>query len=62
MNVLVTEFDDLAPLHRPILVLALRGLFDIAEVATDAVDTIIDQRATTVIASGSMDAITVVAR
>ena len=51
MNVLVTEFNDLAPLHRPILVLALRGLFDIAEVATDAVDTIIDQRVTTVIAS-----------
>ena len=56
MNVLVTEFDDLAPLHRPILVLALRGLFDIAEVATDAVDTIIDQRATTVIASIDPDA------
>jgi proteasome assembly chaperone (PAC2) family protein len=51
MDVLITEFDELAPLHRPILVLALRGLFDIAEVATDAVDTIIDQRPTTVIAS-----------
>ncbi|MEI8239525.1 MAG: PAC2 family protein, partial [Actinomycetota bacterium] len=40
MNELTTAFDDLAPLHRPILVLALRGLFDIAEVATDAIDTL----------------------
>jgi len=40
MNELTTAFDQLAPLHRPIMVLALRGLFDIAEVATDAVDTL----------------------
>jgi proteasome assembly chaperone (PAC2) family protein len=40
MNDLTTAFDQLAPLHRPIMVLALRGLFDIAEVATDAVDTL----------------------
>lgn len=36
--VLTTAFERLAPLHRPIMVLALRGLFDIAEVATDAVE------------------------
>ena len=34
MSPLTTAFDELAPLHRPIMVLALRGLFDIAEVAT----------------------------
>jgi proteasome assembly chaperone (PAC2) family protein len=36
--VLTTAYEGLAPLHRPIMVLALRGLFDIAEVATDAVE------------------------
>ncbi len=51
MNVLTTAFDELAPLHRPILVLALRGLFDIAEVATDAVDTLAEGRVATVVAS-----------
>lgn len=51
MNVLTTAFDELAPLHRPILVLALRGLFDIAEVATDAIDTVAEGRVATVVAS-----------
>ena len=51
MNVLTTAFDELAALHRPILVLALRGLFDIAEVATDAVDTLAEGRVATVVAS-----------
>jgi len=51
LNVLTTAFDELAPLHRPILVLALRGLFDIAEVATDAVDTLAEGRVATVVAS-----------
>ena len=37
-EVLTTAFEALTPLNRPIMVLALRGLFDIAEVATDAVD------------------------
>jgi proteasome assembly chaperone (PAC2) family protein len=37
-EVLTTAFDELAPLHSPILVAALRGWFDIAEVATDAID------------------------
>ena len=38
MTPLTTAFDDLAPLHRPLMVLALRGLFDVAEVATDGSD------------------------
>lgn len=37
-DVLTSAFDELAPLHSPILVVALRGWFDIAEVATDAID------------------------
>ncbi len=51
MTVLTTAFDDLAPLHQPIMVLALRGLFDIAEVATDAVDTLAQDRVAAVVAS-----------
>ncbi|MFZ4719286.1 MAG: PAC2 family protein [Ilumatobacteraceae bacterium] len=51
MSVLTTAFDGLAPLHQPIMVLALRGLFDIAEVATDAVDTLADGRVAPVVAS-----------
>ncbi len=53
MNVLTTAFDGLAPLHRPIMVLALRGLFDIAEVATDAVDTLAADRVAAIV--GSID-------
>jgi proteasome assembly chaperone (PAC2) family protein len=44
VTVLTTAFDGIAPLHQPIMVLALRGLFDIAEVATDAVDTLAEGR------------------
>jgi proteasome assembly chaperone (PAC2) family protein len=51
LNVLTTAFEELAPLHRPIMVLALRGLFDIAEVATDAVDTLAEGRVATVVAA-----------
>lgn len=51
MNVLTTAYDGLAPLHRPIMVLALRGFFDIAEVATDAIDTLTDERIAPVVAS-----------
>lgn len=51
MNVLTTAFEELAPLHRPIMVLALRGLFDIAEVATDAVDILTTDRVAPVVAS-----------
>ncbi|MFM7684516.1 MAG: PAC2 family protein [Actinomycetota bacterium] len=55
MNVLSTSFDGLAPLHRPIMVLALRGLFDIAEVATDAIDALSDERMAPVVASIDSD-------
>ena len=55
MDVLTTGFEQLAPLHRPILVLALRGLFDIAEVATDAIDTIADDRIAPVVATIDAD-------
>ena len=51
MTVLTTAFDELAPLRRPIMVLALRGLFDIAEVATDAIDTLTEGHVATVVAS-----------
>lgn len=51
MQVLAAQFDQVAPLHRPILVLALRGLFDIAEVATDAIDTIATDHVAPVVAS-----------
>jgi proteasome assembly chaperone (PAC2) family protein len=51
VTVLTTAFDGLAPLHQPIMVLALRGLFDIAEVATDAVDTLGQDRVSPVVAS-----------
>jgi len=51
VSVLSTAYDGLAPLHRPIMVLALRGFFDIAEVATDAIDTLTDERIAPVVAS-----------
>lgn len=50
-KVLTTAFELLSPLHRPIMVLALRGLFDIAEVATDAVDTLAADRVAPVVAA-----------
>jgi proteasome assembly chaperone (PAC2) family protein len=50
LQVLTTAFDGLAPLHRPIMVLALRGWFDIAEVATDAIEHL-DDGSGTVVAS-----------
>ena len=48
---LSTAFAGLPPLHRPIMVLALRGLFDIAEVATDAIETLVTDRIAPVVAS-----------
>ena len=38
MSVLSLAYDEVGPLHRPVMVLALRGLFDTAEVATDALE------------------------
>lgn len=51
MNELTASFDQLGPLHRPIMVVALRGLFDIAEVATDAVEALAAGRVAPVVAS-----------
>lgn len=50
-DVLTTAFDDLAPLRSPILVAALRGWFDIAEVATDAIDALASDMVAPVVAS-----------
>lgn len=50
-DVLTTAFDELAPLHSPILVAALRGWFDIAEVATDAIDALAADMVAPVVAS-----------
>ncbi|CAN5559971.1 filament polymerization regulator ParJ [soil metagenome] len=51
VNVLTTAFEDLGKLNSPIMVLALRGWFDIAEVATDAVETLAADRVTPVVAA-----------
>jgi hypothetical protein len=54
MNVeqaLTTSFDELQPLHSPIMVVALRGWFDVAEVATDALERLVADRVAPVIAS-----------
>ncbi len=48
---LTTAFDELAPLHSPILVAALRGWFDIAEVATDAIDALSSDVVAPIVAS-----------
>jgi hypothetical protein len=49
--VLTTAFDGLAPLHRPIMVIALRGWFDVAQAATDALDHLVAGRIAPVVAS-----------
>jgi len=43
-EVLSTHFEGVAPLNRPIMVLALRGWFDIAEVATVAINELLVDR------------------
>ncbi len=48
---LTTAFDELRPLRSPILVLALRGWFDAAEVATDALNEVSAAHGGTVVAS-----------
>jgi proteasome assembly chaperone (PAC2) family protein len=54
-DVLEGAWDDLAPLHRPVLLVALRGLFDVANVATDALDWLIRARPATTVASMDPD-------
>ena len=55
MKELTTAFEELAPLHSPIMVIALRGLFDVAEVATDAVDIVAADRVAPIVASIDAD-------
>ena len=49
--VLTTAYDGLAALHRPIMVIALRGWFDVADVATGAIEELIHGRVAPVVAS-----------
>ena len=49
-EVLGSYWDEVAPLRNPVLLVALHGLFDIANVATSALDWMIKERDTTVIA------------
>lgn len=48
---LTTAFDQAGKLNRPIMVLALRGWFDVAEVATDAVEALATDRVTPIVAA-----------
>ena len=50
-EVLTTAFDELAPLHEPILVVGLRGWFDVAEVATEALESLLEHHPAPVVAS-----------
>jgi proteasome assembly chaperone (PAC2) family protein len=50
-EVLSTHFDGVAPLNRPIMVIALRGWFDIAEVATTAINELFVDRIAPIVAS-----------
>jgi len=53
-EVLITAIADAlggGPLHSPIMVVALRGWFDVAEVATGALDELVSERVAPVIAS-----------
>ena len=50
-EVLTTAFDELAPLHSPIMVVGLRGWFDVAEVATHALEHMVEDRVAPVVAS-----------
>jgi proteasome assembly chaperone (PAC2) family protein len=50
-DVLTTSFEDLQPLHSPIMVVALRGWFDVAEVATGALQRLMRDKPGPVVAS-----------
>jgi proteasome assembly chaperone (PAC2) family protein len=50
-EVLSTHFEGVAPLNRPIMVIALRGWFDIAEVATVAINELVADRVAPVVAA-----------
>lgn len=50
-DVLTTSFDGLTPLRAPVFVVALRGWFDVAEVATDAIAHLVEGRIAPIVAS-----------
>jgi proteasome assembly chaperone (PAC2) family protein len=50
-EVLTTNLGGVAPLNRPIMVLALRGWFDIAEVATIAINQLFSDRVAPIVAT-----------
>ncbi len=50
-EVLTTAFDGLAPLHQPVMVIALTGWFDAAGAATDALDALLGDRVRPVVAA-----------
>jgi proteasome assembly chaperone (PAC2) family protein len=50
-EVLSTHFEGVAPLNRPIMVIALRGWFDIAEVATIAINELFADLVAPIVAS-----------
>jgi len=49
-EVLETYWEDIAPLRNPVMLVALRGLFDIGGVATSALDWMLKERDATVVA------------
>ena len=49
-EVLETYWDEIAPLRNPVMLVALRGLFDIGGVATSALDWMLKERDCTVVA------------
>ena len=49
-EVLEKYWDDIAPLRNPVMLVALRGLFDIGGVATSALDWMLKERDCTVVA------------
>lgn len=49
-EVLETYWDDIEPLRNPVMLVALRGLFDIGGVATSALDWMLKERDFTVVA------------
>lgn len=49
-EVLETYWDDIQPLRNPVMLVALRGLFDIGGVATSALDWMLKERDFTVVA------------
>lgn len=49
-EVLETYWDDIPPLRNPVMLVALRGLFDIGGVATSALDWMLKERDFTVVA------------